>query len=225
MYNSSSRKYSSSTADTRQQLIDAQSALDEKNKKMVPFMFMGFGFKPQYNHHGNINMDGILCPRQITKDRPCFAALTVSDTESVEASCDVCGATYTLPHGFQRFREIAHRAYEGKLNFEASGGVIQTLDVPYDAIKISSESEDKTRAIEVKWAQKDGRNQAIVYFINKEDNTTGAKPQIFVDMDRQEIRHDARDQRPGEVLAKITATFKNTKAHIEYTDGEKNNPD
>ena len=215
MLNTKRRTFSaSSAAASRQQKLDAHYEAEERSKQFKPFMFQGFGFRP-YVHarNGSIGMEGPLCPRQINKDRLCFAKLSGTSTEATEASCEVCGGTYTLPFPFQKFREVAHKALDGKEAFEAAGGEIQTLDTPFENIKERSEQE--TRAIEVKWSQKDGRNMAVIYFINRESGED--KTQVFIDMDREEVRYDASNTAPKKTIAEITAVFRDTKAKIEYT--------
>lgn len=203
----------SAAAASRQQKLDAHYEAEERSKMYKPFMFQGFGFRPYVQaRSGSVGMDGPFCPKPVNKDRLCFSKLSGSSTETTEAVCEVCGATYTLPLPFQKFREVAHKAFEGKENFEAAGGQIQTLDTPFEAIK--ERSEQDTRAIEIKWAQKDGRNMAVIYFIDRESGKD--KTQVFVDMDREEVRHDASNTAPKKVLAEITAVFKETKAKIEY---------
>ena len=114
-----------------------------------------------------------------------------------------------MPNSFEEFRRIAYKAYEGFLHSKAE---IITLDVPYDAVK--AEAEDDTRLVKIVWSQKDGRNQALIYLIEKDAN--GDKTQIFADLDREEIRYDAGDIPPGKILAKIRAEFRNAKIDIEY---------
>lgn len=184
----------------------------ERNKQLPVIFVKGFGFRPQFNLHDKIHVDGPLCPSSLSKDRQCLAGLSADgdDINSKNAHCDVCGRTYKMPHGFQEFRQIAHKAYDGFVNSQAE---MVTLDVPYNAIK--AESEDEARKIRIKWSQKDGRNQAVIYFIKKDDQD-GEKAHTFVDFEREEIRHDSSDKHPEEYLAKITAEFKDTDVEIKY---------
>lgn len=182
----------------------------ERNENFPVIFVKGYGFRPYLSNHDSINISGPLCPGSLSKDRQCLAELSGDSTESSKAHCDVCGRTYELPHNFQEFRGIAHRAYEGFVNSQAE---LITLDVPYEAIK--AESEDETRKIKVVWSQKDGRNQAVIYLIKK-DEDRGEKAQVFADVDREEVRYDSGDMHPEEVLAKITAEFRKTKVDIEY---------
>lgn len=194
----------------RKQVRDENLERIEKNNEFPVFNFKAFGFRPYFNNNDKINIKGPLCLGSLSKDRQCLAELRGDNAESKKAHCIVCGRTYDLPHGFQEFREIANEAYDGFVNSQAE---IITLDVPYEAIK--AEDEDETRKIRIKWSQKDGRNQAVIYFINKDD-TGGEKAQTFVDMDREEIRHDSSDMHPDKYLVKITAEFKSTNVGIEY---------
>jgi len=194
------------------QKVLRESELDriERNKQFPVIIVQGFGFRPQFNQHDKIHVDGPLCLSSLSKDKQCLAELSGDNIESVKAHCDVCGKNYEMPHSFQKFRQIAHKAYDGFVNSQAE---IITLDVPYDAIK--KEGEDETRKIRIKWSQKDGRNQAIIYFIKK-DEGNGKKAHLFADFDREEVRHDSSDIHPEKYLAKITAEFKNTNVNIEY---------
>lgn len=186
----------------------------EKNKEFPVIFVKTFGFRPYFSGHGHetVHMKGPLCPGYLSKDkdRQCLAELSGDGVESKNAHCDVCGRNYELPHNFQEFSSIAHKAYDA---FEDSQAELVTLDVPYDAIK--ADSEDETRKIEVVWSQKDGRNQAIIYLIKKGDSG-GQKAHLFADIDREEVRHDSGDKHPGEIVAKITAEFKNTNVEIKY---------
>jgi hypothetical protein len=182
----------------------------ERNKEFPVIFIKTFGFRPYFSGHDTIHIKGPLCPGSLSRDKQCLAELSGDNIESKQARCDVCGRTYKMPHGFQEFRQIAHKAYDGFVNSQAE---IITLDVPYNAIK--AEAEDETRKIRIKWSQKDGRNQAVIYFIKK-DERDGEKAHAFVDFDREEIRHDSGDKHPEEYLAKITAEFKNTDVNIEY---------
>lgn len=195
----------------REQRRNADLEREARNNDLPTIFVKGYGFRPYYNFGNNIQMKGPLCPGVLVKDRQCLATLIGDNESTTKARCDVCGRNYELPHNFQDFRGIAHRAYEGFLNSQTE---IITLDVPYEAVK--AEAEDETRKIKVVWSQKDGRNQAIIYFINKDDN--GDKSQIFADFEREEIRYDATDIPPGTVLAKVKAEFKNTKVDIEYNE-------
>lgn len=199
----------------RAQKMNAAKEVQERNNKIPVFMFKGFGFLPQYTERGRLYMEGPLCPLRITKNEECYNELK-AESEAKEVHCEICEKSLKLPHPYQQFRELAHKRYEGRLRFEQSGGKVETLDVPYEAIK--AEDEDETRRIRIKWSQKDGRNQAIVYFISLVDNKEGDKVQTFVDIDREEFRHDAIDEEPGKILAKVKAEFKNTTATIEYKD-------
>lgn len=200
--------------DVARRRLTREAELDrmEKNKQFPVIFVRGFGFRPQLNLHDKIHINGPLCPSSLSKDKQCLAELSADggDINSSNVHCDVCGRTYEMPHGFQEFLQIAHKAYDGFVNSQAE---IITLDVPYNAIK--AEAEDETRKIRIKWSQKDGRNQAVIYFIKK-DEQDGEKAHAFVDFDREEIRHDSGDKHPEEYLAKITAEFKNTDVNIEY---------
>lgn len=187
----------------------------ERNKQLPVIFVKGFGFRPQFNQHDKIHVNGPLCPSSLSKDKQCLAELSGDNIESIKTHCDVCGKNYEMPHSFQEFRQIAHKAYDGFVNSQAE---IITLDVPYEAIK--AEDEDETRKIRIKWSQKDGRNQAVIYFIKKDDQG-GEKAHTFIDFDREEIRHDSSDKHPEEYLAKITAEFKNTDVEIKYGKQEK----
>lgn len=177
----------------------------------MPTIFVKkYGFRPYYNYHDNIQIKGPFCPASVSKDRQCLSPLSTDGNEqSTSAHCDVCGKNYTMPHNFQEFRNIAHRAYEGLINSQAE---LITLDVPYEAVK--TEAEDETRWAKVVWSQKDGRNQAVIYLIEKD--AKGNKAQIFADLDREEVRYDASDVPPGRMLAKVKAEFKNTSVVIKY---------
>lgn len=188
---------------------------EERNAQLKPFMFKGYGFKPRYHaHRGVTNVEGPLCPRNDSKGQPCLSTLTPlnGDTGQTQVSCEVCGFTGTLPQPFVSFGEIARKKYDGHMRYIESGGEIETLDVPYEAIK--AQSEDENRAIKIKWAQKDGRNMAVIYFIEKDGKAD--KTEIFADMDREELRYDANDIPPGKILAKVKAEFPKTKVEIEY---------
>jgi hypothetical protein len=199
-------------AKVREQRRTAENETEEKNKQITPFMFQGFGFRAQYRaFRGGMNLEGPLCPREDIKSNPCLSTLT-GEFDKTKVACDVCGFSADLPQPMQRFKEIAHKKYEGHLRFTESGGKIETLDVPYEAIK--EKSEDETRIIKIKWSQKDGRNMAVIYFIEK--NSNGEKTQIMVDMDKEEIRYDASDIPPGKILAMVQAVFPNTKVEISY---------
>lgn len=190
----------------------AQQATEEKNRQLQAFMFRGFGFKPRYGAHtGTLNMDGPLCPREDVNKIPCLSMLS-GETDKTRVVCEVCGFSGDLPEPYEKFRQTAHKKFDGRQRYLDSGGKIETLDVPYEAIKKTD--QDDTRAIKIKWAQKDGRNMAVIYFIEKDKN--GNKTQIMVDMDREEIRYDASDIAPGKVLAEIHAIFPKTEMGIEY---------
>lgn len=204
----SKHSYSGEAA-SREQRRNADLDREERNKKLPTIFVKTYGFRPTYNYNDIINIQGPLCPSLITKDRQCLAPLIGDNESTTKAHCDVCGKSYDMPHSFQEFRNIAHRAYEGLLNSQTE---LITLDVPYEAVK--AKSEDDTREIKIVWSQKDGRNQAIIYLIEKDGN--GNKAHIFVDLEREEIRHDSSDVRPGKILAKIQAEFRETKVNIEY---------
>jgi len=179
------------------------------NQQFPTFFVKGFWFRPYYNSHDIVQIKGPLCPGALTKDKLCLSPLVGNNDLENNAKCLVCDRQYEMPYSFQDFRGVAHRAYEGLLNSQAE---LITLDVPYEAIK--AEAEDETRKALVVWSQKDGRNQAIIYLIEKGRN--GAKTHIFADLDREEVRYDADDIPPGEIVAKINAQFKHTKVELEY---------
>jgi len=198
------------SAALREQMRNAEIDREKRNKELPTIFVKKYGFRPYYNSHDNIQINGPLCPSNLTKSRQCLAPLRrETGAEETSAHCDVCGKNYSLPHNFQDFRDIAHRAYEGLLNSEAE---LITLDVPYEAVK--AEAEDGKRWVKVVWSQKDGRNQAVIYFIEK--NAEGNKSQMFADFDREEVRYDAVDVPPGTILAKVKAQFRDTKIDIEY---------
>lgn len=193
----------------REQRRIADLEREDRNKNFPTFFLKSFGFRPFYSQSDSLNINGPLCPGLLTKDRQCLAPLIGDNESTTKAHCDVCGKNYDMPHSFQEFRGIAHRAYEGLLNSQTE---LITLDVPYEAVK--AKSEDETREIKIVWSQKDGRNQAIIYLIEKDGN--GDKAHIFVDLEREEVRHDSNDIPPGKILAKIQAEFRETKVDIEY---------
>jgi hypothetical protein len=210
MLKTKSIKYSAAgEAARREQIRNADLDREERSRALPTIFVKAYGFRAYYNDHDNIQIKGPLCPSSITKERRCLAPLTGGGTQSLTAHCDVCGKNYTMPHAFDEFRGIAHRAYEGLLNSQTE---LITLDVPYEAVK--AKEEDDTRWIKVVWSQKDGRNQAVIYFIEKAAN--GDKAQIFADLDREEIRYDAGDVPPGKILAKVKAEFRETKVDIDY---------
>jgi hypothetical protein len=185
-----------------------------KNRKIPVFMFQGYGFRPQYHaSRGGMYLDGPLCPRRDSKGEECFSKL-IGDLGSKDVVCKVCEFTGVLPKLFEEFRKTAEMKYEGRQRYLESGGNIQTLDVPYEAIKQSE--KDGTRDIKIKWSQKDGRDMAVIYFIDTKNNTDGDKAQIFVDFEREELRHDAIDLKPGAVVAVIKAIFPNTSIDVSY---------
>lgn len=193
----------------REQMRNADLDRDERNKTLPTIFVKAFGFRPYYNYHDNIQIKGPLCPATVSKDRTCLSPLSVDMSQPLIARCEVCGKGFTMPHPFEEFRNIADKAYEGFLNSQTK---LITLDVPYEAVK--AEAEDKTRWVKVVWSQKDGRNQAVVYLIEKDAD--GDKSQIFVDLDREEVRYDSGDVPPGKILAKVKAEFRNTNIDIEY---------
>lgn len=202
-------------AKARDQRRQVELEIEEKNSKLPVFMFMGFGFRPRYKHapHGEtLRIDGPLCPRTDNNDTPCLVELKSDNDEATAVRCEVCGFSSDLPLSYSKWRSLAKAKYEGYRRFADTGGQIITLDVPYEAIK--AKDEDESRAIKIKWAQKDGRNMAVIYFIEKNDG--GDKTQIFADMDREEVRYDASDIPPGKILAKVRAEFMNTKVDIDY---------
>lgn len=202
-------------AKAREQKCQAELQTEERNKRIPPFMFKGFGFRPQYRiMRQGMHLEGPLCPREDLKGDPCLSNL--SGRGKTKVVCDVCEFSADLPHPIERFREIAQKKHEGRSRYIESGGKIETLDVPYEAIK--TKDEDDTRIIKIKWAQKDGRNMAVIYFIEKDKN--GEKTQIMVDMNREEIRYDASDIPPGKVLAMVTAIFPMTDVEIIYKNNE-----
>ncbi len=204
-------------AAAREQKRRAELETSERNSKMPVFMFQGYGFRPQYHfRNASLFMEGPLCPRLDVNGQPCLSQLT-GEGDNVNVSCDVCGFTADLPKPYEIFRQTAHKKYEGHIRYVESGGNIQTLDVPYEAIKATD--HDETREIKIKWAQKDGRNMAVIYFIEKDGN--GSKTQVFVDLDREEIRYDASDVPPHKVLAMVKAEFPKTKVEIEYKEQKK----
>ena len=192
-------------------VIDMEEDLRERrNKKMPTIIFKKFGFKPKYNHHNNLQIDGPLCPSKNASGGQCLALLMSDNGVSPdEVRCYVCEKKYKLPHKIDEFRKIAHLAYEGMLNSKSE---IITLDVPYEAIK--AESQDENRWVKVVWSQKDGRNQAVVYLIQKDQN--GDKSQIFADLDREEIRYDPGDIPPGKIVTKVAVEFPKSKVVIKY---------
>ena len=192
----------------REKMRTADLDREERNKSFPTIFVKGFGFRPYYSGHDTVYIRGPLCPAQATKDRRCLASLSGSET-GLSAYCDVCDKSFPLPISLQKFREVAHRAYEGYQNSQAKH---ITLDVPPEAVK--AEVEDSSRKIVVVWSQKDGRNAAVIYLINKDDK--GNKTQIFADLDREEIRYDATDIPPGKILTKIRAEFPSTDAEITY---------
>lgn len=199
-------------AKIREQKRQAYLDTEERNRNIPPFMFRGFGFRPRYGAMtGNLNIDGPLCPREDVKGKPCLSMLS-GESDKTRVVCEVCGFSADLPEPYERFRQIAHKKYEGHMRYVESGGKIETLDVPYEAIK--AKDEDDTRAIKIKWAQKDGRNMAVIYFIEKDNG--GEKTQVMVDIDREEIRYDASDIPPGKVLAQVHAVFPKTEVEIDY---------
>ena len=205
-----SRSLGGNYATEREQRRLTDEALEMRNEKMPTIFLKEFAFRPQHTLRGSIRIDGPLCPRQNKNGEPCLSPLVTPSPESQVARCDVCDTDYKLPYPYQRFREVAHLAYEGFKNRQSD---LITLDVPYEAIK--AKSEDETRKIKVVWSQKDGRNQAIIYLIGKNDK--GAKTHIFADLDREEIRYDPGDIPPGIILAKIKAEFEHTKIEIKYS--------
>lgn len=193
----------------REQMRNADLDRQERNKKFPTIFVKKYGFRPYYTGHDTIHLKGPLCPGSLTKDKPCLATLAGETAQTAKAHCEVCGRTYDMPHSFEDFMRIAEKAWEG---FENSQTELITLDVPYEAVK--AEAEDETRWVKVVWSQKDGRNQALIYLIEKDKN--GNKSQIFADLDREEIRYDAGDIPPGKILAKVKAEFRTTKVDIEY---------
>jgi hypothetical protein len=190
---------------------ERNAALDriERNKKFPTIFVKGFGFRPYFTGHETIQINGPLCPAFLTKAKQCLAPLTPEGIQSLKANCQVCGKNFTLPHPYQDFMSVAHRAWEGHQNSEVE---LINLDIPFEAIK--AEKQDETRSVKVVWSQKDGRNQAIIYFIEKD--STGNKTHIFADFDKEEVRYDSTDIPPGRILAKIKAEFKNSTSDIAY---------
>lgn len=195
-------------ASRREQIRNADLDRIERNKKFPTFLVKKYGFRPCFSGHDTIYINGPLCPNTL-KERLCLSPLQGDSVKTTKAHCDVCGKTYDMPHDFEDFRNIAEKAYEG---YQNSGAELINLDIPYEAVK--AEAEDKTRWVKVIWSQKDGRNQAIIYFIEK--NKEGNKSHIFADFDREEIRYDVDDIPPGKILSKIKAYFKGTEVDIKY---------
>lgn len=204
-------------AASREQRRQAELELEERNKQLPVFEFMGFHFQPRYADRMSLRIDGALCPRSNRDGRPCLALLNSESEEATRVTCEVCGFSGELPYGYQKLRQLAKSAYEGYKRLIENGGQIITLDVPYEAIKDSD--EDESRAIRIKWAQKEGRNMAVIYFIEK--YAGGDKSQIFVDLDREEVRYDASDIPPGKMLARVSAEFVNTQVQIDYNKTKK----
>ncbi|MBP7740635.1 hypothetical protein KA089_00435 [Candidatus Woesebacteria bacterium] len=218
MYTTKQIKFNArDAAASREQKRVAHLENEERNKEIPVFMFKKFGFRPYYGAmKGDLKMDGPLCPHMLDAKRNCLSGLSGVSIESTEATCDVCESKYTLPIPFQKFRDVAKKAYEGYLNFVQSGNKIVTLDSGYSSVA-KDQANKGNKWVKVFWSQKNGRNMAIIYCIDRDDN--GDKVQIFADMEREELRYDANDIPPGKVLAKIKAEFKNTEINVNY--GEK----
>lgn len=187
------------------------SEIQEKNTELSVFTFQGFAFRPQFRERGGIYLQGPLCPRKRT-NRVCYTLLSKLDEK--QAECPVCKVVFPLPDAYERLREIAHLDYEGYRRFLESGDKVVKLDAPYNAIK--AEIEDETRAVRVVWSQKDGRDQAIIYFVERDNNTDGDKTHMFADFEREEIRFDKSDVPAGKILAKVKAEFRNSNVTTEY---------
>jgi hypothetical protein len=198
-------------AKLRKQRQDEDLESIRRNRKIPVFMFGGFGYRQKWRatKPTSYNLEGPLCPKRDSRGNECFAELV---PEGEKAVCEVCGFSTKVSATFEELRRVARKANDGQQRRLESGDKIQTLDVPYEAIK--SENEDENRKIRIKWSQKDGRNMAVVYFIDKTND--GAKSQVFVDLDREELRYDFSDEHPGKVVAVLKAYFPETEVEIEY---------
>jgi hypothetical protein len=208
------RNNPSGEAQARQQRIDSREANNFKNSQIPVFTFRGLGFRPYYGlTNGTLQIEGPLCPSK-RLNRECYVQLEMVGDEEKEGRCPICDKTYDFKMSKTDLRGLAHADYKGLLRFQESDGEVITLDVPYEAIK--AKAKDETREIKINWSQKDGRNQAVIYLIDTQ--ARGKKAQIFVDFDREEVRHDAGDQKPGELISKIKAEFPGTEHTIEYNE-------
>lgn len=209
------RKNPLNDAKIRAQHIDEQTEREEKNEKMPLFELKGAWFRAYITRSGSTSIKGPFCPTNIGK-KMCASPLHTDQSQPTKANCRVCENSFNLKYPIEEFREIAHDAYIGLKNSLAER---VSLSLPFDAIKATSKQSNKE--IKIAWSQHQGRDQAVIYLIEKNDK--GNKVHLFADMTREEIRHDAVDLPPGEILAEISATFKNTSSKISYKNSKQKN--
>ncbi len=156
----------SSAAVSREQHRVAHLENQEKNKEIPVFMFKRFGFRPYYGEiKGDLRMEGPLCAHMLDAKRNCFSKLSSASVDEIVANCDVCNREYTLPLPFQKFKEVAKKAYEGYVNYIESGNKIVTLDAGYSSVA-KDKANNGNKWVKVFWSQKDGRNMAIIFNCN-----------------------------------------------------------
>jgi hypothetical protein len=126
-----------------------------------------------------------------------------------EVTCFNCGKSRKIHEDFEALRIKVNEKYKASRLKKA-----EIINLDLVPTSVSASDEDDNFWVKVKMGQKNGKRVAVVY-IGEKANKTGEKVQLFVDLEKDQLRADLSDIPPEQLLSVITAVFKESKQLLE----------
>jgi hypothetical protein len=172
------------------------------------FKFKNLLWQCVYHHNESTRVEGPFCPVE-----DCRFALELHDDpfENSRLTCPNCKKEIGIDD-LGRLRHLAIEKYRAMLRVNIP---VISYDLPPTDVK--AKDKDKNYWVSVKLGQKNGKEFAVVYAgRNQSTQTDKEKVQFFVDLEDEELRHDAGNMPPGDLLAGVKIRFKNSVSERDY---------
>lgn len=177
------------------------------------FEYAGVWWVWTYNNElGGYFFEGPRCRRSDCRRSLIHAS---ENNEDWKLQCPHCKKVYILPRRikYDTTQSEIYDAYEAqKMQHKQA--------VPLDRKPTASTAryESPKHNIEVKVREENEQEVAYIYISKKgsQEQSKGQKVQFIVDIADEELRHDANDLPPGEIVSSIKVRFKNSTTDIKY---------
>lgn len=159
-------------------------------------------WKPFLNRHNEYSLENTpYCPND-----GCRSLLGIWATTPAWY-CHSCQKDFPFQKNQGADHSLAKMKFEG---FKIQDWEVYSLDLP--PTKIGARDSDENYWIEARITEKGGRKLGVVYFgENLKEQGKKDYSQVFVELEKEEVRFDKSNKNPNILLCKLEAHFKKSK--------------
>lgn len=176
------------------------------------FKYKGLLWYCSYHHNDTTHIEGPYCPVE-----GCRFELQLHDDpfENSTLICPNCKGEMGIDN-LATLRNMAAEKYRAMLRIDIP---VISYDLPPTTVK--AKDKDENYWVSVKLGQKNGKEFAVVYAGRIQSSQSAKeKVQFFIDLEDEELRHDASNMPPGDILTGVKVRFKSSVSERNYLSSE-----